>query len=262
MNISDKIIRAKADLDSVYEAGVEKGRGEATEGAIVEPLEVDANGTYTAPDGVAYSPVKVNVPDVNGSYDEGYEDGYEKGKASGGGGLTPSEGLEFTETYDPDKVMYTGVYGVIGKGSCTDSVIVVPCANPANGRPVVCVGVCDDQFNISGFDCTGVSELHLPDTVTHLLSLAGGTFDNDTFADLRLIKFGRYHKQINSPLTHWSSYRELVWDFSELKTQSPPSLLDISDLGGVVQIKVPMAMVDKFKTATNWSVAADRIVGV
>ena len=83
MNIAEKILRAKADLDSVYDAGVEKGRSEATDGVIVEPLEVDANGTYTAPDGVAYSPVKVNVPDVNGSYNEGYEDGYEKGKAEG-----------------------------------------------------------------------------------------------------------------------------------------------------------------------------------
>lgn len=83
MNIAEKIARAKADLDSVYDAGVEKGRGEATDGVTVEPLEVTSNGTYTAPDGVAYSPVKVNVPDVNGSYDEGYEDGYEKGKAEG-----------------------------------------------------------------------------------------------------------------------------------------------------------------------------------
>lgn len=83
MNIAEKILRAKADLDSVYEAGVEKGRGEATDGVTVEPLEVTSNGTYTAPDGVGYSPVKVNVPDVNGSYDEGYEDGYEKGKAEG-----------------------------------------------------------------------------------------------------------------------------------------------------------------------------------
>ena len=179
-----------------------------------------------------------------------------------GEGLVPSEGLNFGETYDPDIVMYAGTYGVIGKGSCTDSVIVVPCANPANGRPVVCVGVCDDQFNTSGFDCTGVSELHLPDTVTYLLSLAGGTFDNDTFADLRLIKFGRYHQAIWGVLSHWSSYRELVWDFSDLKTPNVPALLDSFALAGVVQIKVPMAMVNKFKTATNWSVAADRIVGV
>ena len=181
--------------------------------------------------------------------------------ASGGGGLTPSEGLYFEETYDPGVVMDAGTYGVMGKGSCTDSVIVVPCANPANGRPVVCVGVWDDQFNTSGFNCTGVSELHLPDTVTHLLSLAGGNYPDDTFADLRLIKFGRYHNMIRGMLTHWSGFRELVWDFSDLKTPDAP-ILESADLAGVVQIKVPMAMVDKFKTATNWSVAADKIVGV
>ena len=33
------------------------------EGAVVQPLEVTENGTYTAPDGVdGYSPVSVNVP--------------------------------------------------------------------------------------------------------------------------------------------------------------------------------------------------------
>lgn len=183
--------------------------------------------------------------------------------ASGGGGLTPSEGLNFSETYDPNVVMIAKTYGVIGKGDCTDGVIVVPCAEPSSGRPVVCVGALDtvDQ-TVIGFDCSGISELHLPDTVTYLLSLAGGTFDNDTFADLRLIKFGRYHKQINSPLNHWSSPRELVWDFSDLKTPDAPALLESYVLDGVVQIKVPMAMVDKFKTATNWSAAADRIVGV
>jgi hypothetical protein len=182
--------------------------------------------------------------------------------ASGGGGLTPSEGLNFEGTYDPAIVQYAGTYGVTGKGSCTDSVIVVPCANPANGRPVVCVGVWDDQYNVSGFDCTGVSELHLPDTVTVLLSLAGGSYPDDTLADLRLIKFGRYHHTIQGMWTHWSNYRELVWDFSDLKTPDVPNLVSSYDLAGVVQIKVPMAMVDKFKTATNWSVAADRIIGV
>jgi hypothetical protein len=141
-------------------------------------------------------------------------------------------------------------------------VIVVPCANPANGRPVVCVGVCDDQFYVEGFNCTGVSELHLPDTVTELLSLAGGNYPDDTFANLRLIKFGRYHRTIWATLNHWESYRELVWDFSDLKTPDVPNLLASDTLEGVVQIKVPVAMVGQFKTATNWSVAANRIIGV
>ncbi len=99
MTISEKLIRAKADLDSVYNAGVEKGKSEATEGVTVEPLEVAANGTYTAPNGVAYSPVKVNVPDANGSYNEGYtegkadgyEEGFEAGKAECENGGAPED---------------------------------------------------------------------------------------------------------------------------------------------------------------------------
>ena len=37
-------------------------RAQGGAGATVEPLSVTANGTYTAPEGTAYSPVTVNVP--------------------------------------------------------------------------------------------------------------------------------------------------------------------------------------------------------
>jgi hypothetical protein len=191
-----------------------------------------------------------------------YNAGYEKGKSEGGE-LTPSEGLAFMETYDPNVVINAATYGVMGKGSCTDSVIVVPCAEPSSGRPVVCVGALDTVYqSVIGFDCSGISELHLPDTVTYLLSLTGGNYPDDTYADLRLIKFGRYLKYINYGIYHWGYPHDLVFDFSELKTQVPPYLPDSAALIGVVEIRVPMAMVDKFKTATNWSVAADRIIGV
>lgn len=183
--------------------------------------------------------------------------------ASGGGGLTPSEGIAFMETYDPTVIMNAKTYGVIGKGDCTDSVIVVPCAEPSSGRPVVCVGALDTvSQTVIGFDCSGISELHLPDTVTYLLSLTGGNYPDDTYADLRLIKFGRYLQYINDGIYHWGYPHDLVFDFSELKTQYPPSLSSPVCLTGVVEIRVPAAMVGKFKTATNWSVAADRIVGV
>lgn len=46
----------------------------------VEPLSVDANGTYTAPSGTAYSPVTVNVP-------------------TGGGGSVPAKEVNFRD-YD------------------------------------------------------------------------------------------------------------------------------------------------------------------
>lgn len=48
--------------------------------AIIKPLTVTVNGTYTAPAGVAgYSPVYVSVPD---RYDEGYQQGYSDGYAA------------------------------------------------------------------------------------------------------------------------------------------------------------------------------------
>ena len=256
MNISDKIIRAKADLDYVYEAGVEKGRSEATDGVIVESLEVAANGTYTAPNGVAYSPVKVNVPDVNGSYDEGYEDGYEKGKASGGGGLTPSEGLEFTETYVP--ALYVGYYGWSGKGTCTDTEIVVPCATPA-GHPVISVGYVTDQRSSMGIWCEGISKIYLPDTVTEI------PFSGLLYGDiLKYIKFGRYFQSVGEYMyaDGMSPPTDVVLDFSDYARSTPPTLADTSLFRGVIAVRVPLAMVDTFKTATNWSVAADRIVGV
>ena len=256
MNIAEKILRAKADLDSVYEAGVEKGRSEATDGAIVEPLEVDANGTYTAPDGVAYSPVKVNVPDVNGSYDEGYEDGYEKGKASGGGGLTPSEGLEFTETYVP--AQYVGYYGWSGKGTCTDTEIVVPCATPA-GHPVISVGYVEDQGGSMGIWCEGISKIYLPDTVTEI------PFSGLLYGDiLKYIKFGRYFQSVGEYMyaDGMSPPTDVVLDFSDYARSDPPLLADTSLFTGVIEVRVPSAMVNTFKTATNWSVAADRIIGV
>ena len=44
-------------------------------------LNVSQNGRYEG----AYNVVNVDVPDVNGSYDEGYNNGYNDGKAEGGG---------------------------------------------------------------------------------------------------------------------------------------------------------------------------------
>lgn len=84
MSIADKIMRAKSDLEAVKNAGYEAGVKSAPK-PVVQSLNVTANGTYTAPNGVdGYSPITVSVPDVNGSYDEGYSDGFEAGKADGG----------------------------------------------------------------------------------------------------------------------------------------------------------------------------------
>lgn len=50
-------------------------------------LNVSQNGRYEG----AYNVVNVDVPDVNGSYDEGYNNGYNDGKAEGGGSCNIEE---------------------------------------------------------------------------------------------------------------------------------------------------------------------------
>ena len=69
------VLQAKVPLNSVFIN---------VEGSNVCPeltvLDVDSNGRYEG----AFSAVNVNVPDVNGSYDEGYNNGYNDGKAEGG----------------------------------------------------------------------------------------------------------------------------------------------------------------------------------
>lgn len=50
-------------------------------------LDVDSNGRYEG----AYSVVNVNVPDVNGSYDEGYNNGYNDGLNAGSGSCNIEE---------------------------------------------------------------------------------------------------------------------------------------------------------------------------
>ena len=68
------VLQDKVPLNSVF-INVEGGNcPELTE------LNVSENGRYEG----AYNVVNVDVPDVNGSYDEGYNNGYNDGKAEGG----------------------------------------------------------------------------------------------------------------------------------------------------------------------------------
>ena len=82
------ILQAKVPLNSVFIN---------VEGGNVCPeltvLDVDSNGRYEG----AYSVVNVNVPDVNGSYDEGYNNGYNDGLNAGGGSCN----IEETRWADP-----------------------------------------------------------------------------------------------------------------------------------------------------------------
>ena len=197
-------------------------------------------------------------------YDAVYEAGYEKGKSEGGGGLTPSEGLYFEETYDLDGyVMYVNTYGWTGIGTCTDTEIVVPCANPANGRPVVSVGHIDEWYsNLGSPSLKNIIKVYLPDTITRIEdnALTGGE-------SLKYIKFGKYLNYVGSFQWNYDMYdqsapTDVVLDFSDFALSTPPTLSDISLLLGVSEIRVPSAMIDTFTFATNWASASDKIVGV
>ncbi len=178
--------------------------------------------------------------------------------ASGGGGLTPSEGLTFAESYH--NATFANNYGWTGFGTCTDTEIVVPSLTP-EGYPVISVGSWNDDpdNSFSGVWVQGVSKIYLPDTVREVVPM--GFMCGDI---LKYIKFGKYLRDVDSMqyADGTNPPTDVVLDLSDFALSTPPVLEDTSLFTGVIEVRVPSAMVDKFKTATNWSVAADKIVGV
>ena len=70
-------------FNSGYNMGNEDGfnNGINTQKGKLTGITITENGTYTREDG--YNSIEVNVPDLNGSYDEGYSDGYLMGEDKG-----------------------------------------------------------------------------------------------------------------------------------------------------------------------------------
>ena len=77
-------------------AGIEEGKQLQKE--LLEPITITENGTYNREDG--YSEIVVEVPDLNGSYDDGYNDGYNVGDADG-----YNRGYNEGETTQKDKLI-------------------------------------------------------------------------------------------------------------------------------------------------------------
>ena len=75
------------DLNGSYDDGFNVGYGQGKTDGVNEQksklvsINITENGTYTKEDG--YNHIEVNVPDLNGSYDEGYADGEQAGYNSG-----------------------------------------------------------------------------------------------------------------------------------------------------------------------------------
>ena len=87
----NKIIVDVPDLNGSYDEGYSQGLQEGLSSGFIagveeqksklETITITENGTYTKEDG--YNSIEVNVPDLNGSYDEGYSDGYLMGEDKG-----------------------------------------------------------------------------------------------------------------------------------------------------------------------------------
>lgn len=82
-----KTVNVNIDVDSYYNNGYNQGKtdGANEQKSKLESISITENGTYSKEDG--YNNIVVNVPDLNGSYDEGYNqghtEGYNEGKTDG-----------------------------------------------------------------------------------------------------------------------------------------------------------------------------------
>ena len=76
-------VNVNIDVDSYYNNGYNQGKtdGISEQKSKLETINITENGTYTKEDG--YKEIVVDVPDLNGSYDEGYQQGHTEGYAEG-----------------------------------------------------------------------------------------------------------------------------------------------------------------------------------
>ena len=109
--------------DDGYQEGLERGYQNGFDNGVLEQknqltsISITENGTYTREDG--YNEVVVNVPDTNGSYDEGYEDGIAEGTANAKTIIVENaQVLDITKngTYtDTDKLIKEVIVNVVPK---------------------------------------------------------------------------------------------------------------------------------------------------
>lgn len=83
---------------------VGKEDGAIEQKSKLESINITENGTYTREDG--YNSITVEVPDLNGSYDEGYSDGFEEGLEEG----VSNAGSVIAETARVLDITENGIY--------------------------------------------------------------------------------------------------------------------------------------------------------
>jgi hypothetical protein len=121
-------------------------------------LDVDSNGRYEG----AFSAVNVNVPDVNGSYDEGYNNGYNDGLNAGGGSCN----IEETRWAEPTPADVDGSgYLVYYKSEGYDGMDRV--ALNMNGYNALKYNEGYEAGKAEGGDCPELTELNVTENGTY-----------------------------------------------------------------------------------------------
>ena len=87
-------VNVDIDVDSYYNNGYNQGKtdGVNEQKSKLEAINITENGTYRKEDG--YNEIIVNVPDLNGDYNEGYEQGHTDGYNEG---YTEGEGIGYDQ---------------------------------------------------------------------------------------------------------------------------------------------------------------------
>ena len=87
-------VEVNIDVDSYYNNGYNQGKtdGVNEQKSKLESINITENGTYSKEDG--YNEIVVNVPDLNGDYNEGYEQGHTDGYNEG---YTEGEGIGYNQ---------------------------------------------------------------------------------------------------------------------------------------------------------------------
>lgn len=83
VDINVNVPDLNGSYDDGFNAGYDQGKtdGVNEQKSKLVSINITENGTYTKEDG--YNQIEVNVPDLNGSYDEGHRDGEQAGYNSG-----------------------------------------------------------------------------------------------------------------------------------------------------------------------------------
>lgn len=123
-------------------------KGKIGPGVIVEPLSVTENGTYTAPEGKAYSPVKVNV---SGS------------QSDITGNVVFVTGSSEVKGYEFDVVVPDGVY-YINSGAFSGADVHLKSIT----LPDSLIGIRDSAFQM----CSGITSITIPQGVNGIGSNA------------------------------------------------------------------------------------------